>query len=54
MQSDPHDRTSEHWKCVQFNNLLLQSYWKSSISGTEPYRALKIKMPKEKFVKTNI
>ncbi len=42
----------DHWKFVNFNNLLLELYWNSNISGTELYRALKMKKPKEKFVKT--
>ncbi len=51
MQSDPH-LVFDHWKCVQFNNLLLEPYLDPSISGTEPYTALIMKMPKGKFVKT--
>ncbi len=52
LQSGPH-LVFDHWKCVQFIDLLLEPYWSYSFSGTEPYRALKMNKPKEKFVKTS-
>ncbi len=36
----------------RYNNLSLEPYLDPNISGTEPYRALKMKMSKVKFVKT--
>ncbi len=50
MQSDPH-LVFDHWILMHFNNLHMKLHWDPYISGNEPYRALKIKMPKEKFVK---
>ncbi len=37
-QSDPHF-VFDTENGVQFNDLLMEPYWNSIISGTEPYRA---------------
>jgi len=50
MQSDPH-LVFDHWKCVQLTNLLMEPHLDLHISGIEPSRAFKLKIPKEKFVK---
>ncbi len=50
MQSDPY-LVFDHWKCAQFYNLLMEPHWDPNNSGNEQFRALKMDIPKEKFVK---
>lgn len=50
MQSDPY-LVFGHWILIHFNILHMKPHWDPYISGNEPDRALKTKMPKEMFVK---
>jgi len=50
MQSDPH-LVFDHWILIHFNILHMKPHQDPYISGNEPDRALKIKIPKERFVK---